>query len=422
MSIQKPVVAWASGTNIYEVNVRQYTKEGTLEAFSKHMPRLKEMGVAILWFMPLTPISLEKRKGTWGSYYAARSYVDVDPHYGTAEDFRNLVLYAHSLELKVMIDWVANHTGYDHEWTDTYPQYYHKDEEGNFTGLHGWEDVIDLDYSLAEVRTAMIDSMIYWIREFDIDGFRCDMARTVPLDFWAQARDACDRVKPMYWLAECEIYEYHQVFDLTYGWEAMRALDKYFKNGEVPLKDIIEILKGYAKYPDGTGKLLFTSNHDENTYYGTEYEKYGDAALAVAVFTCTWPGVPLIYSGQELPNLKRLSFFEKDEIEWTGSFALHEFYRTLLHFRLQCKALQENAEVQVLETETQDVLVYLCTYESEKVLVLVNFSSVKKEIPLLYPEIEGTYFNLFTGTTRKVEVSDLFTLEKGGYLVYYSMQ
>ncbi len=419
MSILLPVVPWASGSNIYEVNVRQYTPEGTLNAFADYLPRLKSMGIHIIWFMPLTPISLEKRKGTRGSYYAASSYTDIDPFYGTSEDFRELVKKAHELGLKVMIDWVANHTGYDHEWTKTFPYFYRRDLNGNFTRLHEWEDVIDLNYSLSALREEMIRSMQYWITEFDIDGFRCDMARTVPLDFWAETRAKCDALKPLLWLAECEIFSYNDVFDLTYGWEAMRALDKYFSTGEISLDKIKDILKDYADYPDGTKKLLFTSNHDENTYYGTEYEKYGIAAKAVAVFTCTWPGIPLIYSGQEMPNKKRLSFFEKDEIGWTGKFELHEFYKTLLHLRLQNKALQEGASVMILETNAPDILAYLCRNENDQVLVLLNFGREKISFQFTQADIGGMYEDLFEKNKLLLQNKMHETLDAGEFKVYH---
>lgn len=420
MSILLPVVPWAIGTNIYEVNVRQYTPEGTLNAFAAHLPRLRSMGIEIIWFMPLTPISQLNRKGKLGSYYAASSYTEIDPLFGTAMDFKKLINKAHRLGLKVMIDWVANHTGYDHHWTKIFPHFYHRDIKGNFTGLHQWEDVIDLNYTLPDVRKEMIKSMQHWITEFNIDGFRCDMARTVPLDFWAEARAKCDSIKPLFWLAECEIYTYHDVFDLTYGWEAMRTLDKYFAAREISLNLIKSILKEYAGYPEGAGKLLFTSNHDENTYYGTEYEKYGIAARAVAVFTCTWPGVPLIYSGQELPNLQRLSFFEKDDIKWTGTNQLHDFYQSLLELRNQNSASHQNASVEILENAPEDCLVYICRNQEDSVFVLLNFGLQGFKINLNHPGIGGDYQDLFS--KEKVTLTDdvSLILEPGEYRVFHS--
>ena len=403
MSTAFPIISWANGTNIYEVNIRQYTAEGTIAAFCGHMPRLKDMGVEILWLMPITPISIEKRQGKWGSYYAARSYIEIDKAYGTVDDFVQLITVAHTLGMKVIIDWVANHTGYDHQWTTKYPEFYRKDEMGNFTGIHGWIDVIDLNYAMPAMRKEMITSMKYWIRAFDIDGFRCDMARTVPLDFWLEARAECDAIKPLFWLAECEVFDYHEVFDVTYGWEVMRAFDKYFSTGEIGLPQIKEMLATYAGYPAGARKLLFTSNHDENSYYGTEYEKYGTCAQALAVFTCTWPGIPLVYSGQELPNKKRLAFFEKDEITWSDQVQLHDFYKAMLNLRAQNKALQENASVLTLLAKDKSILAYLCRRQKDKVFVIMNLSSQTVDFEIDHPAIAGFYEDLFSG--RKVELN-----------------
>lgn len=418
MSTAFPIISWANGSNIYEVNVRQYTKEGTLQAFMKHVPRLHDMGVDILWLMPITPISMEKRQGSWGSYYAASSYTDIDPAYGNADDFKELIRVTHEHGMKLIIDWVANHTGYDHQWTVSYPEFYRKDDAGNFTGLYGWVDVIDLNYEIPELRQEMIRSMIHWVKEFDIDGFRCDMARTVPIDFWIEARAECDAVKPLFWLAECEILGYHEAFDLTYGWEVMRGIDKYME-GEKTLAEIIPLLTNYALYPIGSRKLLFTSNHDENTYYGTEYEKYGSRAKAMAIFTCTWPGIPLIYSGQEKPNLKRLEFFEKDFIDWEGEVQLHDFYKTLLTFRKKNKALQESASVFMVPTAHKDVLVYLCRRQQDRVLVLINFSDEKVEFGFNHPAVGGSYRELFSDKQVDISRKENFHFGPGECHVYH---
>ena len=419
MSIAFPIIPWCKGSNIYEVNIRQYSKEGTINAFVKHLPRLKDMGVSILWLMPITPISIATRQGSYGSYYAASSYIDIDPLCGTHDDFKKLIVKAHGTGLKVIIDWVANHTRYDHQWTEKYPHFYHRDTSGNFAGLHGWIDVIDLNYTIPEMRNEMIRSMKHWISNFDIDGFRCDMARTVPLDFWREARAECDALKPLLWLAECEVFDYHEVFDITYGWEAMRAFDKYFATNEITLSQTKEILNRYLKYPAGTRKLLFTSNHDENTYHGTEYEKYGGAAQAVAVFTCTWPGVPLVYSGQELPNKKRLAFFEKDEIGWNGQIALHDFYKTLLNFRKRNKAMQDGASVLILNPGHKDVLAYLCRKENDKVLVLLNFGQQKASFEIDDPTTAGNYMDLFSEEMLSLKQSQSYSLNPREFKVYY---
>ncbi|HEX2628551.1 MAG TPA: alpha-amylase family glycosyl hydrolase [Chitinophagaceae bacterium] len=418
MSSAFPIVSWGNGTNIYEVNVRQYTKEGTIRAFMEHIPRLHRMGIEILWFMPITPISVEKRQGTWGSYYAASSYVDIDPAYGTASDFKEMIQLAHSNGMKVIIDWVANHTGYDHQWTMANPNWYRKDDKGNFVELYGWVDVIDLNYEVPEMRKEMIRSMIHWIREFDIDGFRCDMARTVPIDFWIEARGECDAVKPLFWLAECEILAYHEAFDVTYGWEAMRAIDKYMKQ-ELTLPEILPILNSYAMYPVGSEKLLFTSNHDENTYHGTEYEKYGVRAKALAAFTCTWPGIPLIYSGQEKPNKKRLEFFEKDFIDWDGTVELHDFYCTLLALRKKNKALQESASVFIVPSDHPDILVYLCRRQQDRVLVLMNMGQETASFKVNHPAIPDHYTELFSGEHIDIKRKMEGSMEPGDFKVYH---
>lgn len=418
MAIAFPIIDWGNGTNIYEVNIRQYTLEGTFNAFIKHIPRLHNMGIDILWLMPVTPISVEKRQGTFGSYYAASSYTNIDPAYGTEDDFRELISTAHFFGMKVIIDWVANHTGYDHQWTKEHADWYRKDAQGNFTELYGWVDVIDLNYEIPALREGMIAAMKHWIENFDIDGFRCDMARTVPVDFWVEARGECDAIKPLFWLAECEILNYHESFDLTYGWEVMRAFDKYFK-GEIKFEEIKPLLINYAHYPIGSRKLLFTSNHDENTYQGTEYEKYGPSAKAMAVFSCTWPGIPLIYSGQEKPNHKRLEFFEKDFIDWEGPVELHGFYKTLLTIRKRNKALQESASVLLLNTNAPNVLGYLCRRRKDRILVLMNLGKEATTFFIDHPALPGNYINLFSGMPVEIKRKETFTFQPGEYIVYH---
>ncbi|HQD11087.1 MAG TPA: alpha-amylase family glycosyl hydrolase, partial [Flavihumibacter sp.] len=218
-------LSWTHHSNIYEVNLRQYTLEGSFNAFARELPRLQNMGVQILWFMPITPIAIDKRKGTLGSYYACGDYTSTNPEYGSLDDFRQLVQQAHELGMKVIIDWVANHTGYGHTWTLTHPEYFRKNERGEFYDANGWDDVIDLDYTNVDMRHAMMDAMDFWVRETDIDGFRCDMAMLVPLDFWVEARRQLDQRKKLFWLAECEELNYHDAFDATYAWEWMHKIE-----------------------------------------------------------------------------------------------------------------------------------------------------------------------------------------------------
>jgi len=412
-------VPWMDGANIYEVNIRQYTEEGTFAAFTKHLPRLKDMGVKILWLMPVTPISLKERQGALGSYYACSSYTAVNPEFGTDDDFRKLIEAAHNNGMKLIIDWVANHTGCDHEWTLQHADWYAKDVHGNFMERNGWHDVIDLNFEVQEMRMALIKAMQYWIKEFNIDGFRCDMAHLVPLDFWLEAREQCDAVKTLFWLAECEVPEYHEAFDVSYAWEWMHVSEKLAKQ-VASLQHLREVFNKYSNYLPGAQKLYFTSNHDENSWNGTEYEKYGPAAKAFAVCTCTWPGMPLLYSGQELPNLKRLKFFDKDQINWKPEVALHDFYKALLQLKTSNAAMHSGAGLLVLHTgEDYNILAYLLTKDASKVLVLLNLSPNDKiQFTVSNHKLEGAYYNLFSGLQYTLNSNQHFELQAWEYAVY----
>lgn len=416
-----PVISWAEHANIYEVNVRQYTPEGTFGAFAKHLKRLRLMGIDILWFMPVTPISHEKRQGILGSYYACSSYVTINPEFGSLQDFKALINQAHKLGFKVIIDWVANHTGYDHEWTKEHPDWYHKDENGNFVEKHGWKDVIDLNYDSPKLREAMIKAMQYWIEECDIDGFRCDMAHLVPLDFWMTARKKCDAIKPLFWLAECDEKNYHEVFDYSYSWKWMHITED-IANKKKDMGAFRNILASYQAYGEGHNKLFFTSNHDENTWNGTEYEKYDGIAKALAVFTITYPGMPLIYSGQELPNLKRLRFFDKDTIEWKPEKTVEKFYQLLLHLRQTHTAFKWDAKLVMLPTNNdQQIFAFMKVYGDNKMLVLLNLSTEKKmRFSINHPQLKSNYNNLFSGLNYNFNSEENFELQAGEYAVYFT--
>lgn len=410
-------VDWAIGSNIYEVNVRQYTVEGTFKAFRKHLPRLRDMGVETLWLMPITPISIEKRLGTLGSYYACSSYVGINPEFGTLNDFKELMDEAHSLGFKVIIDWVANHTGWDHEWTITNPEFYLKDSAGRFTERNGWEDVIDLDYNNRDMKDAMMNAMRFWVKEFDIDGFRCDMAHLVPLSFWTDARTACETIKPLFWLAECEEPSYHHVYDVSYAWQWMHVTERFVK-GKAGITDLYNTLHDYSQYPYNALKLFFTSNHDENSWNSTEYEKYGGTAKPLAVFSCLWNNsIPLIYSGQELPNKKRLNFFTKDQIDWTYPTELHDFYKKLLSVR-NTSAIAKG-ETFILPSSHNGVIAFFRKYEHEISLVIINLSSSSKiNVLVEHDWLKGHYKNLFSGLHYDFGTNERFELMAYDYLIY----
>ncbi len=398
------LVSWARNTNVYEVNVRQYTPEGNFQAFLEHLPRLADMGVDVLWFMPITPISLLNRKGSLGSYYACSSYRKINPEFGAEDDFRQIIKEAHQLGMKVIIDWVANHTGHDHEWTQTHPDYYKLNHEGKFYDAHGWDDVIDLNYANQELRVSMIECMKYWIQKFDIDGFRCDMAMLTPVDFWMQARTELEKIKHVFWLAELDPLDnpdYMQVFDSAYTWKWMHTTKQCKDEGARHIHSMKEVLYQYAQMPLNTMPAWFTSNHDENTWNGTEYEKYAEMTLPLAVFSCTWPGIPLIYSGQELPNIKRLPFFDKDEIEWNDDIQLHAFYKILLTLRkenLAFSSINNDVGLSLLNNSVDHhVLSFKRSNLDNACIVMINFSQYElNHVEIDLGEERGDYVEAFS--------------------------
>lgn len=425
MNRSRPV-EWAHNTNIYEVNIRQYTVAGTFNAFAEELPRLKEMGVKTLWLMPVTPIAQLKKKGSLGSYYACADYTSINPEFGTLQDFRDLVRQAHEMGMKLIIDWVANHTGWDHRWTREHPEYYKKDSVTNdFQVASGMDDIIELDFSLPALRKAMIDAMKFWVEECDIDGFRCDLAFWVELDFWKEARPQLDAVKPLLWLGEfdeLENPEYGEAFDASYTWTWMHKTRDYYQ-GDLELDSLVYILNKYDDLGDSTMRAWFTTNHDENSWNGTEYEKYGDMARALAVFSCTWNGIPLLYSGQELPNKKRLKFFDKDTIAWTGHNELHDFYKTLLDLRTQNPALRSgDPTVQTLRVKTSDpknCFAFLRRKGAREVLVVLNLSAQKDlHFEITDPGVSGIFKNVFSGATNDFTTDKAFEMQAWEYLVY----
>ncbi len=417
---------WIFNTDVYEVNLRQYTTEGTINAFADELPRLKNMGVSTLWFMPITPIAAKNRKGSLGSQYACSDYTSVGDEFGTLEDFKLLVSKAHDLGFKVILDWVANHTGWDHVWTVTHPEYYKLDTDTNdFKKASGMDDIIELDFQNGAMRKAMIDAMEFWVRECDIDGFRCDLAFWVQLDFWIEARRELEKTKLLFWLAESDPIDnpsYYQAFDACYTWTWMHKTEEFYK-GSQDKKILDDVLQQYNQIP-GDDKLFlwFTSNHDENTWNGTEYEKYGNAAEALAVFSLTWNGIPLIYSGQELPNLKRLEFFDKDVIGWQANYEKHDFYKTLLQLHKNHPALRagdSSVSTHVLITnDNNKVMAFLRSNGASEVLVLLNFSAQKLSCTILDDKPAGMFTNVFTNQQSLFSGNASFDMPAWGFLVF----
>lgn len=414
---------WIHQTNIYEVNLRQYTAEGSFEAFAPHLPRLRDMGVQTLWFMPITPISQKEKKGSLGSYYACSDYTAVSAEFGTLEGFRQLVRQCHNMGFKVIIDWVANHTGWDHVWTREHPDWYEKDEQGGFRRASGMEDIIELDYRNMDMRRAMMEAMKFWIRTCDIDGFRCDLASWVELDFWLQAIPEINQLKPLFWLGEMDPIEnpgYMQVFHAAYGWIWMHKTEAWYQKS-LPLLELTSVLDGYDKAPGM--KAWFTSNHDENSWNGSEYEKYGDAAAVLAVYSCTWPGVPLVYSGQEIPNKKRLEFFEKDPLEWTAGAQLHGFYRALLSLQSQHPALDARADCYRLATSSgESIFAFLRKNNEAEVIVILNMTANFVRFDVQSYWARGSFQEVFSGSRKSFPSEHSFEMKPWEYLVYVKDQ
>ena len=414
---------WIAQTNIYEVNIRQYTVEGTFNAFAKSLSRLKDMGVEVLWIMPIHPIGKINRKGTLGSYYSISDFKGVNPEFGTATDFKNLVKLVHESGMKIIMDWVANHAAWDHVWTKTHPEYFVRDDAGNFLPPYDWTDVIQIDHTGIAEQDAMIDAMKYWVTDFDIDGFRADLAHLTPLDFWKKARTAIEPLKQnLFWLAESEEINYHEVFDATFTWEWMHRTENFYK-GNTDLNSLYEVLAKYeTAFPESAHRMYFTSNHDENTWNGTAIEKYGEMLKALTVFNCTWNGIPMIYSGEEMPNLKRLQFFEKDSIAWTDENRYHDFYKTLLTLRKNNPALRSAdssvTTFHIITEGSKNVMAYLRKTDFSEVLVFLNLSKETSGFTIKDLLVNGSYINVFNKTESYLMPDTFLKMQPWDYLVF----
>lgn len=395
---------WTEDAVIYEVNVRQFTPEGTFKVFSEHLPRLADLGVDILWFMPIHPIGEVERKGSLGSYYSVRDYKAVSPEFGDAEDFRKVVDDAHRLGMKVIIDWVANHSSRDHEWIETHPDWYVMDSTGTPVAPFDWTDVAKLDYSNAEMREAMKDALKFWVTEFGIDGFRCDVAHEVPVDFWNDAMKELRGIREdLFFLAEAEKPELMtDAFDAYYGWENHAYMNK-LAQGKAGVEEYVAYLKEHAcRFPSASIQMNFTSNHDENSWSGTEFDRMGDAVRQFAALTFVLPGMPLIYNGQEMGSRKSLEFFERDPIVWEDTDNFTDFYKGLIKMRdghPSMYAPRAGAPMQVLSnSEPEKVLAFQRMYadgiSEDGFTAVFNFSSEEITVTLAEGILKGSSYTL----------------------------
>ncbi len=405
---------------IYEANIRQYSEEGSFNAFTKDIPKLKQLGVKILWVMPIYPISTTKSKGSLGSYYAISDYTKVNPEFGTIEDFRKLVKTAHDNDIYVVLDWVANHTGWDHTWLKEHPEFYTKNDKGEITHTvdTDWTDVADLNYENQEMRKQMIQDMLYWVKEEGVDGFRCDVAGMVPVDFWDTATATLRKEKPIFMLAEAwEPALMENSFDMGYAWDTHHVMND-IAQGKKTVKDwdarMAQIDTLYAK---DDILMNFTSNHDENSWNGTVTERMGESGELFAALSYTMPGMPLIYSGQEYDMNKRLLFFEKDTIIKNKGkyFPLYEKLGKLKNGNHALHGGKDAASYKRLKTSKDaQVLAFLREKHGNEVIFIGNMS---KELAEVSVEVSGSYKNYLTNETIELKEGESLKLKAWEYFI-----
>lgn len=427
---------WVKNAVIYEVNTRQYTPEGTFNAFAAHLPRLKELGVDILWFMPIYPISEKNRKGELGSYYASADFRAVNPEFGTFDDFRALVDSAHALGMKVIIDWVPNHTGCDNAWVTEHPEYYARNEKGEMYGPYDWTDVYKLDYSNPETAKAMTEILEFWLKEGGVDGFRCDVAGQVPVEYWnaavKQLEESADR--PIFMLAEAmepELVE--EAFEADYNW----PMNQLFKEisatsgqftfakeadqtfAEKHAADIYKLLGHQdTTYRRGSFMMNMTSNHDLNSWEGTEFERLGNLSGAFAALSYTLPGMPLIYTGQETGLDRALEFFVKDNPpQWEPTndyFAFYQRLNALKHSRPELAVGMDAAPVAEIPTGNADVIVFSRTTGNSTTLTGANLGKEAAPLAVEIPfSLEGAT-DAITGAAAELPA----TLAPGEFFIF----
>lgn len=415
---------WIRDAVIYEVNVRQYTREGTFSAFRQHLPRLKDLGVRILWFMPVHPIGEKKRKGSLGSYYSIKDYKEINPEFGTFLEFKALVSEIHDLGMYVLLDWVANHTAWDNPLLHEHPDWFVKDENRQVLPPFDWEDVADLDYSNPDLCNYMTECMLFWIREADVDGFRCDVANLVPEYFWNQARETLDREKKIFMLAEAEHPAHHiSAFDMCYATRFHRTMNDVAAGKKTPkdLKALFASMK--HEFPPSTWFMQFVSNHDENSWNGTEFERYGEAVKTYIHLMFTMPDMPLIYSGMETGLTKRLKFFEKDEIPWCDSPYLN-IYKSLIQLKKENRALWNGGfggKLTFIETNQDDkLLCFVRRKDDACVLILLNFANENVHAIMKENFYTGTYTEFYTKKERTFTGYDNIVLAPFEFNIFIS--
>ncbi len=444
-TIEKFSPAVEENSVIYEVNIRQYSPEGTFNAFTKDIPQLKELGVKIIWVMPIFPISQTKRKATGGddskfasempaaeqhkylgSYYAVSDFKKVNPEFGTIEDFRNLVKTAHENGIYVILDWVPNHTGWDHVWIKNHPEYYTQNAKGEIidpvnpeTGKSwGWTDVADLNYDNQNLRAEMTADMMYWIKNEEIDGFRCDVAGNVPLDFWQQAIPQLRKQKSIFMLAEAwePALLKNNLFDMAYGWDGHHTMNKIAQGKETVKQFDVYIEKINKDYEANDILMNFVDNHDENSWNGTIKSRLGEAEAAMTALSYLMPGMPLVYSGNEYGLAHSLKFFEKDSIPKTKG-KQWELRAKLGKIKNEIDALhggKNKATYKRIPATNENVLVFERMKNGKKVIYLANLSA--KPVSVSLP-VSGQYKDLMNEKMMDLKTSQVLSMLPWQYYI-----
>jgi glycosidase len=415
---------WSKNSVMYEVNVRQYTDSGTFKEFEKHLPRLSEMGIDILWFMPIYPIGIPNRKGELGSYYSVSDYMGVNPEFGTIEDFKGVIDKAHELGMHVLLDWVPNHTSWDNPLTTEHPEWYVKDSSGKFTPPIGtdWTDVIQLDWSQKGLQDYMIDAFKFWVN-LGADGFRVDHPHNTPKEFWERARTELDKIKPVLMLAEYEgeIGFTEKAFDMDYAWVMHHLMNSIAQGKDSASAMLKYFQKEWAVYPNNAYRLMFLTNHDENSWAGTIDSLMGDSQRAFATLIFTAQGMPLIYSGQEACLDKKLKFFVRDAIEW-DTCNLTGFYSNLIKLKKNNPALWNGdfggKMIRIKTNKDKKIFAFYREKDENRVVVLLNLSKKPVSFKPVLKDIEGEYTEYFTTQKTGLSKSLSLTLDPWGYKVY----
>lgn len=415
---------WSKNAAIYEINTRQFTREGTFNAAENHLTRLKDLGITILWLMPIHEIGVKNRKGRLGSPYSVKDYYSVNHEFGGLEDLKSFVTHAHELGMYVILDWPANHTAWDNILVEEHPEWYARDWKGDVRPVPWWDwsDIIELDYSCPELRHYMTRAMKYWVKEADIDGFRADVAGFVPVDFWNNLRRELNEIKPVFMLAEWESRDLHaEAFDMTYAWSWNEAVHR-ITTGEADLNSLYKYYSWNERaFPKKSMRMTFVSNHDKNAWDGTMFEQFGDGLEAAIVLSVVGEGMPLIYNGQEAGNERRLKFFEKDHIEWK-EHPIGDLYKQLLSLMKENSVLWHSewgaVMVHVPNSAEPEVLSFVRQNEQNKIFAVINFSGAAHTLDFEESIHHGVYQDYLNDRTTEFDSMSALALEPWGYRVF----